>query len=219
MNCLKNPRYKNRKRAAVLARVMEINTEHIAYLLSALKELYPKSFYPKACKEFIEDYMDTVKEFDCDNDTELKDHKIKQYLEGVPYISMDLARDVLSYIISTHQDLTTLERKIYGEPCFADSFAENILLLLIQLHYSNGFGADRINAVVAAWHPIPEPFKWLENNADITFEGDDMDVWNYLKEIDDGEKIKKKRLSTAREQLDARRQLAALKRYQEGKHD
>lgn len=213
MNCMKNPRFKNRRRAAFLARVMEINTEHIAYLLSALKELYPKSFYPKACKEFIEDYMGTVHEFDCDNDTELKDHKIKQYLEGVPYISMDLARDVLAWL--ARRDMDKRDRSIYDEPCFADSFAENILLLLIQLHYSNGFGADRINAVVAAWRPIPEPFKWLEDNADITFEGDDMDVWNYLKEIDDGEKIKKKRLSTAREQLDARRQLEALKAYQE----
>lgn len=216
MNCLKNPRYKNRKRAAVLARVMEINTEHIAYLLSTLKELYPKSFYPKACKAFIEDYMDTVREFDCDNDTEQKDYKIKKYLESVPYISMDIARDIFEFI-RVQRDMTTLDRRIYNEPCFADSLSENILLLLIQLHYSNGFGADRINAVIAAWRPIPEPFKWLEQNADITFEGDDMDVWNYLKEIDDNDKIKQKRLSTAREQFDARRELEALRRYQEDK--
>lgn len=217
MNCLKNPRYKNRKRAHVLARVMEINTEHIAFLLSALKKLYPKSFYPKACKEFIEDYMDTVKEFDCDNDTEMKDYKIKKYLENVPYISMDVARDIFEFIRTRRNDMNTLDRRIYAEPNFVDGLTENILLLLIQLHYTNGFGADRIKATIAAWRPIPEPFKWLEENADITFEGDDMDVWNYLKEIDDNDKIKQKRLSTAREQLDARRELEALRAYQEGK--
>lgn len=217
MKCLKNPRYKNRERAAVLARAMEINTEHIAYLLAALRGLYPRTFYPKACKDFITDYMDTVREFDCDNDAELKDHKIRQYLKGVLYINHDTARSVYEQLKSRPMD--RLDASIYGEKHFAESFAENILLMMIQLHYSNGFGARRMCEVIAAWKPIPDPFGWLAENADVTFGGDDMDVWNYLKSIDESLKDKQKRLSTAREQLDARRSLEALKAYQEEVRD
>jgi hypothetical protein len=71
--------------------------------------------------------------------------------------------------------------------------------------------------VIAAWKPIPDPFGWLADNADVTFGGDDMDVWNYLKSIDESLKDKQKRLSTVREQLDARRGLEALRAYQEDK--
>ena len=214
MKCLKNPRYKNRDKARVLARMMEINAEHIAYLLAALNRLYPKQFYKRACAEFIRDYMDTVREFDADNDGEIKDHKIRQYLADAPYITADTARTV--YEQMKKRPMNKLDSLIYNEKHFADSLVENILLMLIQLHVSNGFGADRLRRVTAEWKPIPEPYKWLSENAGADLECDDMDVWNYLKDIDESLKDKEKRIATPREQLDARRELEALKAYQDG---
>lgn len=213
MKCLKNPRYKHRNEAEYLGRAMEINTEHIIYLLHTCMSLYPNMFYPKVCREFILDYMDTCKEFECDDDIEERNYKIEQYLKDMPYITKDTAGMIYARLRS--RPMSAQDKNLYSNPTFAGLFTENILLMLLQLHYSNGLGQSRLQNVVACWAAIDEPWTWLKNFLKISIDHSNEDVYSFLSELDRAKKKKSKTTSTLREQLDAKRELEALKAYQD----
>jgi hypothetical protein len=211
MKCLKNPRYKHRNKAEYLGRAMEINTEHIAFLLRTCRKLWPKTFSKKICAEYIMDYMDTVKEFNEYGEADIKEYEIAKYLKDMPYVTWDTARMIYARLRS--RTMNRLDAALYDEPTFIDSFTENILLMMIQLHYSNGIGPTRMLKIVESWTWFDKPFEWLESELGVSFEGDSYDVYKFLEEAD---RAKKKRsLATLREQLDAKRSLEALKKYQD----
>lgn len=213
MKCTKNPRLKNRGKAEALGRAFEINTEHIACLLYALHKLYPMNFYPKACRDYTEDYIATVKQFDCDNDGDVREYMIAQYLKDLPYLNISVAETIFARLKT--RKMSRLDTAIYNEPNFAQLYAENILLLLIQLHYSNGFGEKRMRRVVAEWQPIDKPLEWLAEFTGAELSDDNEDAYKWVENIDRYVKDRDKPVATVREQLDARRHLEALRAYQE----
>lgn len=213
MNASKNPRFKSRGKAEILGRTLEINGEHLAYLLHALADIFPKNFYKRKCAAFIQDYMETVRELECDDDHEVRDYRINKLLENMPYITHDTAE----LIFSRYKDrpMSRLDSAIYNEPELSKMLVENILIMLIHLHYSAGFGKKRMSAFIDGLTWFDEPLDWLADKLGAELISDNDDVWQFLKAIDKSRKREQRNISSVREQLDAKRDLAALKAYQE----
>lgn len=206
MNCTKNPRLKNRGIAEAASRALEINLEHMAIILRTLhKYFHPFSF--RLCREFVGEYTNTAAEFD--EDEEVRDHMIESCLRDMPYLTKERAVKLVERFGERAE--TPLDRRIYSDSGFKNILALNVLLMLIQLHYDYGFGTKRMNELLILLEraDTSEPLAWLKM-AGVELSQNDDSVYRLI----DKTFRKDKPISTLREQLDARRQLEALKAYQ-----
>lgn len=206
MRCTKNPRLKNRGIAMCAERALEMNFEHIGILLRTLHK-YFRPFSYRLAKEFVGEYTETVKEFD--EDPDVTDYMINSYLEDMPYLTWERARHLIRRFAERAE--TPLDKKIFADEGFINIFAQNLLLMLIQLHCGYGFGAKRMTALLELLEDpdLSAPVEWLKK-AGVELVGNTECAYELIAKIE----RKDKPISTAREQLDARRQLEALKAYQ-----
>lgn len=205
MRCTKNPRLKNRGIAMCAERALEINFEHIGILLRTLHTCF--SFSYKRAREFVAEYTETVEEFDEDSD--VTDYMIDNYLKDMPYLTWDKARHLIRRF--GERAKTLLDAKIFADKGFVNIFAQNLLLMLIQLHCGYGFGKKRMTELIETLEhtDLDGAAEWLKK-AGIELVGNTECAYELIAKIE----RKDKPISTAREQLDARRQLEALKAYQ-----
>ena len=205
MRCTKNPRLKNRGIAMCAERALEINFEHIGILLRTLHTCF--SFSYKRAREFVAEYTETVGEFD--EDPDVTDYRINSYLEDMPYLTWDKARHLIRRF--GERAKTLLDAKIFANKGFVNIFAQNLLLMLIQLHCGYGFGKKRMTELIETLEhtDLDGAAEWLKK-AGIELVGNTECAYELIAKIE----RKDKPISTAREQLDARRQLEALKAYQ-----
>ena len=205
MRCTKNPRLKNRGIAMCAERALEINFEHIGILLRTLHTCF--SFSYKRAREFVAEYTETVGEFD--EDPDVTDYRINSYLEDMPYLTWDKARHLIRRF--GERAKTLLDAKIFADKGFVNIFAQNLLLMLIQLHCGYGFGKKRMTELIETLEhtDLDGAAEWLKK-AGIELVGNTECAYELIAKIE----RKDKPISTAREQLDARRQLEALKAYQ-----
>lgn len=205
MRCTKNPRLKNRGVAMCAERALEINFEHIGILLRTLHTCF--SFSYKRAREFVAEYTETVGEFD--EDPDVTDYTINSYLEDMPYLTWNKARHLIRRF--GERAKTLLDAKIFADKGFVNIFAQNLLLMLIQLHCGYGFGKKRMTELIETLEhtDLDGAAEWLKK-AGIELVGNTECAYELIAKIE----RKDKPISTAREQLDARRQLEALKAYQ-----
>ena len=205
MRCTKNPRLKNRGIVMCAERALEINFEHIGILLRTLHTCF--SFSYKRTREFVAEYTETVGEFD--EDPDVTDYRINSYLEDMPYLTWDKARHLIRRF--GERAKTLLDAKIFADKGFVNIFAQNLLLMLIQLHCGYGFGKKRMTELIETLEhtDLDGAAEWLKK-AGIEPVGNTECAYELIAKIE----RKDKPISTAREQLDARRQLEALKAYQ-----
>lgn len=205
MRCTKNPRLKNRETAMFAERALEINFEHIGILLRTLHTCF--SFSYKRAREFVAEYTETVGEFD--EDPDVTDYRINSYLEDMPYLTWDKAQHLIRRF--GERAKTLLDAKIFADKGFVNIFAQNLLLMLIQLHCGYGFGKKRMTELIETLEhtDLDGAAEWLKK-AGIELVGNTECAYELIAKIE----RKDKPVSTAREQLDARRQLEALKAYQ-----
>lgn len=205
MRCTKNPRLKKRGIAMCAERALEINFEHIGILLRTLHTCF--SFSYKRAREFVAEYTETVGEFD--EDPDVTDYTINSYLEDMPYLTWDKARHLIRRF--GERAKTLLDAKIFADKGFVNIFAQNLLLMLIQLHCGYGFGKKRMTELIETLEhtDLDGAAEWLKK-AGIELVGNTECAYELIAKIE----RKDKPISTAREQLDARRQLEALKAYQ-----
>lgn len=205
MRCTKNPRLKNRGIAKCAERALEINFEHIGILLRTLHTCF--SFSYKRAREFVAEYTETVREFDEDSD--VTDYMIDNYLKDMPYLTWERARHLIR--VFARRAKTQLDAKIFADEGFINIFAQNLLLMLIQLHCGYGFGKKRMTELIETLEhtDLDGAAEWLKK-AGIELVGNTECAYELIAKIE----RKDKPISTAREQLDARRQLEALKAYQ-----
>ena len=205
MNAMKNPRLKNRGIAKCAERALEINFEHIGILLRTLHTCF--SFSYKRAREFVAEYTETVREFD--EDPDVTDYTINSYLEDMPYLTWDKARHLIRRFGKRAK--TPLDAKIFAEKGFVNIFAQNLLLMLIQLRCEYGFGKKRMAKLIETLEhtDLNGAAEWLKKAGIELVDNPDC-VYELIAKIE----RKDKPISTAREQLDARRQLEALKAYQ-----
>lgn len=205
MRCTKNPRLKNRRIAKCAERALEINFEHIGILLRTLHTCF--SFSYKRAREFVAEYTETVREFD--EDPETRDYMIDRCLKDIPCLRREDAREIVRSFAKRAK--TPLDRAIYSGRGFEEILALNVLLILIQLHYDHHWGEKRMTELLKLLKcaDTTAPLEWLKK-VGIEIVGNTECAYELIAKIE----RKDKPISTAREQLDARRQLEALKAYQ-----
>lgn len=213
MNCLKNPRRDPRLINAVNCYEMacNVNVMCLANFLESLHELFPKQFGKTGMQRYLKDFIDSVLYLEADNDSEVREHRMAGILHEMPYITKNLAGSILKTLAS---QATAKDRAVLSSPEYRAGLVENIIMMIATLHSDYGFGEERIKRVIARWvnGKIGDGDEWLAENVDYISDpaADRRDMEDALLE----RKNRKNRV-TVREQLDARRELEALRSYQE----
>lgn len=206
MNCTKNPRLKNRGIAMCAERALEMNFEHIGILLRTLHK-YFRPFSYRLVRDFVAEYPETVKEFGEDSD--VTDYMIDSCLKDMPYLTGERARHLIRVFAERAE--TPLDAKIFADEGFINIFAQNLLLMLIQLHCGYGFGKKRMTELIETLEhtDLDGAAEWLKK-AGIELVGNTECAYELIAKIE----RKEKPTATLREQLDARRHMEALRAYQ-----
>lgn len=207
MRCTKNPRLKNRETAMFAERALEMNFEHMGIILRTLHKYFMNPFSYRTCREFVAEYTRTAAEFD--EDPETRDYMIDRCLKDIPCLRREDAWEIVRYF--SRRAAAPLDRAIYAWKPYEELFALYILLILIQLHYDHHWGEKRMTELLKLLKcaDTTAPLEWLKM-AGVEIAANDNSVYELIAKIE----RKDKPISTAREQLDARRQLEALKAYQ-----
>lgn len=216
MNATKNPKYKNRAKADILGRVMFLNAEHLALLLHTLRKIYPYEWYPAKIRQYIRDFSDTVSTFECGNDSERKQALINKHIKDAPYINYARLSEAYRVLISRAE--TELDNTIYHEHNNAEMFIENMLLMLMTLHYDYGYGPKRIGKVIDAWATdrLWDPLAWLDKVADAQLLDTAETRYEAYEYVEKLARDRKRGVQvSAKEEAEARRQLEAMRAYQE----
>ena len=216
MNANKNPKLKNRQKADILGRLMFLNAEHLALLLHTLRKVYPYEWYPAKIRKYINDFSDTVSTFECNNDSERKQALIDGHIKDVPYINYPRVNEAYRTLIMRAE--SELDKAIYHERINAEMLVENMLLMLMTLHYDYGYGQKRISRIIDAWAAdrLREPLTWLDKVADaqlLDTAETRYEAFEYVQRLN---RDKKRGVQvSAKEEAEARRKLEAMKKYQE----
>lgn len=213
-----NPRMRHRDKALKLEELFRLNLVHMGMLLRACNKLMPQLFSREKCAAFVGEYTETAAEYDCGDDDDLRDRRIKELIEDVPYITREKVREMLK-VIAMKSDRRA--REIYSGPYFFEMLGENLLLMLMQAHYSYAVGAKRFERVFAAML-MADPagaLEWLEETIGTQIESDPEEIYGTIKMLADHRKRERKAQATAKEQFQARRELEALKKYQDEVRD
>lgn len=213
MKCLKNPRRNPKLLRAVdfYEQACNINLTVIANLLWALHELYPKRFDRNGMEHFLINFMDSVRYLEADDDVDVQEYRKAAILEAMPYVTPADAASLLRRLASLDEKNSAVMQSEFH----VEGLVSNTLLLLMTLHADYGFGERRIGRVMDKWcgGTIENGEEWLAANLD--FEHDRAKDRRAIEDKLLAANVRKTR-STVREQLDARRELEALKAYQDG---
>lgn len=208
MNISRNPRLKHRAQAEYAQRALELNIGHMGVMLYTLNRYFPQRFSRPVCRDFFGEYTNTVAQFG--DDEEARDYMIEQQLKEMPWLSWETAERLVRHFGERAE--TQLDKAIYANNGFLPLFSLNLIMMLIQLRNDFGFARIRmerlINAMMTA--DCPDPIAWLDSIG-ISLAADDDSAYELIGRL----KRKDKPTATLREQLDARRELEALRAYQE----
>lgn len=210
MNINKNPKVKRRHEISDFMLIADTNAENLAKLIYTLGREFPKEFYPKRQRDFVDAYGDSVEYIDEPPDKDIRAHKLDELMKDAPYISRTQAESILADLeLSAKPE----HRRCYANTVFREALAENIYLMLHTLHADFGFGEERISRVASAWRrcQLCEPLEWLEGllGKDIN-EGCELEA---LKILD--KRSYRTQQATLREQLDAQKWMDEFRRIME----
>lgn len=214
MKYTKNPRRAPKlvQAANYYEQACNINVMLIANFLSALEELYPKKFDKTGKESFLTNFMDSVKWLEAGGDSDVREQRISEIFDDMPYATDKVALGVLR----TLSRLATAEdRRVFRRPEYVGGLIENIVLMLATLKEDYGFGKKRIGKVIEKWltGQIKDGNVWLSEHV-----GYESDAEKERKAIIDNllaEKGKRGERVSVREQIEIRRELQALKAYQD----
>lgn len=213
MNCLKNPRRNLRLVSAVnrYEEACNINVLCLSNLLESLRELYPKQFGRTGLRRYLDNFKEWVHYLKADDDSEVREYRMSGMLNDMPYISKRLADTILKALA---MQASAKDRAVLSVPEYHEGLIENIVVMIATLHYDFGFGESRVKRVINKWREgkIGDGDKWLTENVDYV-----SDPVAERREMEDEilERKRHKLKVTVREQLDARKGLETLKKYQE----
>lgn len=207
MNISRNPRLRVKQQVEYAQRALELNIGHMGILLYTLNRYFPQRFSRPVCRDFFGEYTHTVEQFG--DDEEARDYMIEQQLKEMPWLSWEIAERLVRHFGERAE--TPLDKAIYADNGFLPLLSLNLIMMLIQLHSDYSFARVRMERLTDAMltTDYPEPIAWLES-IDIHLSADDDSAYELIKKLD----RKEKPVATVREQLDARRELEALRAYQ-----
>lgn len=214
MKYTKNPRRAPKlvQAADYYEQACNINVMLVANFLSALAELYPKQFDKTGKEHFLSNFMDSVKWLEAGGDSDVREQRISEIFDDMPYVTDKVALGVLKTLSRL---ATPADRRVFSRPEYVGGLIENIVLMLATLKEDYGFGEKRIRKVIEKWLTgrIKDGNVWLSEHV-----GYESNAEEERKAIIDSlleEKDKRKDVVSVREQLEIRRELQALKAYQD----
>ena len=214
MNCMKNPRMKHKREAEKLTELFRLNLVHMGVMLRCSNAIFPGLFSLEKCAAFVGEYTETAAEFDCEDDDDLRDRRIEELIEDVPYITHAKIRELLTHFAVQARGISA---EIYSGPYFFEMLEENLLLMFMQAHYGYGVGEKRFAAICDGMLATSAAgaIEWLEDVIGEKVQYSPGDIYDTLKMLADHRKRERKSQATLKEQYQARRELEALKKYQE----
>ena len=213
MKYTKNPRRAPKlvQAADYYEQACNINVMLIANFLSALNELYPKQFGKTGKEHFLANFMDSVKWLEAGGDSDIREHRISEIFDDMPYVTDKIAMGILKTLSRL---ASPSDRRVFCRPEYVGGLIENTVLMLATLKEDYGFGEKRIGKVVEKWlaGQINDGSEWL--SANVGYESDSEKERKAMIDNLLAEKEKRKDTISVREQIEIRRQLEALKAYQ-----
>ncbi|MBO5449780.1 MAG: hypothetical protein J5994_10725 [Ruminococcus sp.] len=200
-----NQKFKGASKNIAAHLVINANAEMLAILILVLNKHYPKQLYPKRVLEYINSHGETVKEMDEFTDDGIFDYKSDKLGERYN-ISDDVCKSIIKYQIVSKYKRT--------DPVVANNLIvlyKNLKFMLITLCSEFGFGAERTRQVIG--YLRSEKF---ENPLGLVKARFDIDLSVPIEAVDYRKfKPKKQRKATYSEGVQAQRNMAALKAYQD----
>ena len=207
MNISKNPIFRRRTEIEQLRILIDANGEIIARLTYALGVEFPKEFYPKKQKEFIDCYKDSVEYVDSDADSDIRSYKFKTLEKDAPYINKERAGGILTLLeLSANPGL----KEAFTNTTYREALIENVYLMLHTLHQDFRLSEKRITRIITAWTScdLENPLEWLE---ELVQEDIHTGYKKLALEVLDKRKYKMQP-PTVREQMDAEKYMDDFKR-------
>lgn len=212
MNITKNPKIKNKSKIDVFLKMADINAMHLGRLLYALSQEFPKEFYPKRQKEFIDAFRDSVEYIDGVPDADIREHKLCELQREAPYIDFPKAEQVLICMEHRYRKYDT--ETYYKDKDFRHALIENIALMLHTLRVDFGFGEQRIGRAIGAWvsYEISDPLAYISALC-----GENINEGCEALALEIIEKRSyRTQKPTVREQLDAQKYMEEFRKIMEG---
>lgn len=126
-----NRKFKDYQKNRVVFAVVNKNYELLCTLLITLNKLFPKSFYPKKCIEWINDYEDTCRTADEWDKDDVLIYKLDQCVEAY---EIDVNK-ISQFVERRCKELNQHNKRV---------LVDNVKLALIQTAEQFGFGAKRM---------------------------------------------------------------------------
>ncbi len=195
-----NRKFKDYQKNRVVFAVVNKNYELLCTLLITLNKLFPKSFYPKKCIEWINDYENTCRTADEWDKDDVLNYKLDQ---GVKAYGIDVNK--ISQLVERRcKVLNQHNRRV---------LVDNVKLALIQTAEQYGIGVKRMAQLQAALieERIANPIKEMNK----------LGISDFIEETSVGQvdyrkfQCKNKVKTTLQEQQQARAGLEAFRRWTE----
>lgn len=200
-----NPKFKSASKNIAAHLIINANAEMLAVLILVLNRHYPKQLYPKRVLEYINLHGETVKEMDEFTDNGIFDYKSDKLGERYN-ISDDVCKSIIRYQIISKYKKTN--------PIVANNLIvlyKNLKFMLITLCSEFGFGAERTRQIIEylLLETFEDPLELVKSkfNIDLSVPIEAVDYRKF--------EPKKQRKVTYSEGVQAQRNMAALKAYQD----
>lgn len=210
MRVTKNPKLKRRAEVDLLKHLATVNGNHLCRLIYVILSDSRYGWHKAKGKQFLDKLIENATYIESEGDQEVRTYRLSKMLEDVPYIDYRRAGSILS----CQEGFEKGEGKsLYIDRYCRKLLIENILLMLLTLHYDFGFHEKRILRVMTDWSKCGKAdcMEWCEKRLGVNIKNSpEGDLYDKLEAI-----TPKKQRTTLQEQRTAKAGLEALRKYQQ----
>lgn len=210
MNISKNPRYKARYEVDLLEQLAIINGKHLCRLLYVILSDSRYGWHKARGKEFLNKLIENAAYIESEGDLEVRTYRLSKMLENVPYIDYRRAGSILNCQEGFEKGR---DKSLYIDRYCRKVLVENILLMLLTLHYDYGFHEKRILRIMTEWSKCGKTdcMEWCEKRLGVNIKNSPKgDLYDKLEAI-----TPKKQGTTLQEQRQAKMELEAFRKWTE----
>lgn len=210
MNVARNPRYKARAEVDLLKALAIVNGKHLCRLLYVILSDSRYGWHKANGKEFLNKLVENAEYIESEGDQEVRAYRLESMLKDVSYIDYRRAESVLS----CQEGFEKGENKfIYIDRSCRKLLVENIILMLLTLHFDFGFHEKRILRIMTEWSKCGKTdcMEWVEKRLKVNIkESPRSELYEKLEAT-----TPKKKRTTLQEQKQAKAGLEAFRRWTE----
>lgn len=208
MNVARNPRYKARAEVDLLEALAIVNGKHLCRLLYVILSDSRYGWHKAKGKEFLNKLVENAEYIESEGDQEVRAYRLESMLKDVSYIDYRRAESVLS----CQEGFEKGENKfIYIDRSCRKLLVENIILMLLTLHYDFGFHEKRILRIMTEWSKCGKAdcMEWVEKRLKVNIkESPRSELYEKLEAS-----TPKKQRTTLQEQKQMKAQLEAFRAW------